>query len=130
MFKGITIIVLYFFFSPSEGLCCDKTTCNFFDTTERCDKGDCINDTYCKYPFYHQTLSVYIHLPLVNIVCLKPVFHLVNLFARTSECDWLMMTSVFVASQSSCFFLCSREQIRLVENRLKASLLFATLKIL
>ena len=29
------------------------------------------------------------------------------------------MSSVFVASQSSCFFLCSREQIRLVENRLK-----------
>ena len=29
------------------------------------------------------------------------------------------MSSVFVASQSSCFFLCSREQIRLVENRLQ-----------
>ncbi len=28
------------------------------------------------------------------------------------------MSSVFVASQSSCFFLCSREQIRLVKNRL------------
>ncbi len=36
-----------------------------------------------------------------------------------SECDWLVMSSVFVASQSSCFFLCSREQIRLVENRLQ-----------
>jgi hypothetical protein len=35
-----------------------------------------------------------------------------------SEYDWLVMSSVFVASQSSCFFLCSREQIRLVENRL------------
>ncbi len=35
-----------------------------------------------------------------------------------SECDWLVMSSVFVTSQSSCFFLCSREQIRLVENRL------------
>ncbi len=34
-----------------------------------------------------------------------------------SECDWVVMSSVFVASQSSCFFLCSREQIRLVENR-------------
>ena len=34
------------------------------------------------------------------------------------ECDWLVMTSVFVTSQSSCFFLCSREQIRQVENRL------------
>ncbi len=30
------------------------------------------------------------------------------------------MLSVFVASQSSCFFLCSRQQIRLVENRLYA----------
>ena len=35
-----------------------------------------------------------------------------------SECDWLVMSSVFVTSQSSCFFLCSREQIRQVENRL------------
>ena len=35
-----------------------------------------------------------------------------------SECDWLVMTSVFLASQSSCFFLCLREQIRQVENRL------------
>ncbi len=31
-----------------------------------------------------------------------------------------MMSSVFIASQSSCFFLSSREQIRLVENGLKA----------
>ena len=29
------------------------------------------------------------------------------------------MSSVFVASQSSCFFLFSREQIRPVENRLE-----------
>jgi hypothetical protein len=35
-----------------------------------------------------------------------------------SDCDWVVMSSVFVASQSSCLFLCSREQIRLVENRL------------
>ncbi len=35
-----------------------------------------------------------------------------------NECDWLVMTSVFVASQSRCFYLCSREQIRQVENRL------------
>ena len=50
----------------------------------------------------------------------KPVFLLV-FFSREqakSECDWMVMSSVFVASQSSCFFLCSREQIRLVENRL------------
>ncbi len=33
-----------------------------------------------------------------------------------SECDWLVMSSVFVTSQSSCFFLCSREQIRQVEK--------------
>jgi hypothetical protein len=42
-------------------------------------------------------------------------------FAQTNMqevCDWVVMTSVFVASQSSCFFLCSREQIRLVENGL------------
>ena len=30
------------------------------------------------------------------------------------------MSLVFVASQSSCFFLCSREQIRQVENQLKS----------
>ncbi len=34
-----------------------------------------------------------------------------------NECDWLVMTSVFVTSQSSCFFLCSREQTCQVENR-------------
>ena len=56
---------------------------------------------------------------------LKPVFHLANLLAREqakSECDWLVMTSVFVASKSSCFFLCSREQIRQVENRLNTNI--------
>jgi hypothetical protein len=35
---------------------------------------------------------------------------------KESECDWLVMTSVLVASQSGRFFLCSREQIRPVEN--------------
>ena len=39
-------------------------------------------------------------------------------YITKSECDWLVMSSVFVTSQSSCFFLCSREQIRQVENRL------------
>jgi hypothetical protein len=34
-----------------------------------------------------------------------------------SECDWVVMTSVFVVSQSNGFLLCSREQIHLVENR-------------
>ena len=38
-----------------------------------------------------------------------------------SGCDWLVMSSRFVASQSSCFFLCSREQIRQVESRLKVA---------
>ena len=54
------------------------------------------------------------------IQSLKPVFHYA-IFSREqakSECDWVGMSSVFVASQSSCFFLCSREQIRQVENRL------------
>ncbi len=53
-------------------------------------------------------------------MALKPVFHFAN-FSREqakSERDWAVMLSVFVANQSSCFFLCSREQIRLVENRL------------
>ncbi len=63
-------------------------------------------------------------IPSVDTLGVKPVFRLANLFARTkSECDWLVMTSVFVASQSSCFFLCTREQIRQVENRLKVILI-------
>ena len=55
-----------------------------------------------------------------HVVNIEPVFHLANLFAEQakSECDWLVISSVFVASQSSCFFLCLREQIRLVENQL------------
>ena len=50
----------------------------------------------------------------------KAVFHLA-IFSREqakSECDWVVMSSVFVASQSSCFFLSLRKQICLVENRL------------
>jgi hypothetical protein len=46
-----------------------------------------------------------------------------DLFSRQqpeSEYDWLVMTSVFVASQSSGFFLCWREKIRPVENSLEA----------
>ena len=34
-----------------------------------------------------------------------------------SECDLIMMWSVFVASESNCFFLRSRKQISLVKNR-------------
>jgi hypothetical protein len=40
--------------------------------------------------------------------------------ATKIECDWVVMTTAFVVSQSGCFFLRSREQIRLVENRLYA----------
>ena len=46
---------------------------------------------------------------------LKPVFHLA-IFSREQakrECGWVVMSSVFVASQSSCFFPRSRNQIRL-----------------
>ncbi len=52
---------------------------------------------------------------------LKPIFHLANLFAKQAkgEYDWLVISLLLVASQSSCIFLCSREQIRLVENRVK-----------
>ena len=46
-----------------------------------------------------------------------------------NERDWLVMSSVFVASQSSCFFLCSREQIRQVENRLYAHITIGSPKI-
>ena len=54
----------------------------------------------------------------ITDICIKPASTW-RIFSREqakSECDWLVMTSVFVASQSSCFFLCSREQIRQVEN--------------
>jgi hypothetical protein len=50
------------------------------------------------------------------------VFHSAIIFWREqarSERDWLVMTSVLLASQSSCFFLSSREQIHLMENRLE-----------
>jgi hypothetical protein len=43
------------------------------------------------------------------------VFYLVVARTGKIECDWMAMLSVFVASQSSCFILCAREQIRLVE---------------
>ncbi len=51
-----------------------------------------------------------------------PTFFTWGLFSREqakSEFDWVVMSSVFVASQSSYFFLCSHKQIRLVENRFK-----------
>ncbi len=59
--------------------------------------------------------------PVQNTGENKARFPLGDFFAREqakSECNWVVMSSVFVASQSSCFFLCSREQIRLVDNRL------------
>jgi hypothetical protein len=45
-------------------------------------------------------------------------FPLGDFFPRDakSECDWLAMSSVLVASQSRCFFLCAREQILPMEN--------------
>jgi hypothetical protein len=45
----------------------------------------------------------------------KPDFYLAIFFSREkakSERDWLVMSSVFVDSQSGCFFICPREQIR------------------
>ena len=60
----------------------------------------------------------------MKVVLSKAGFPLGDIFSREQakhEYDWLVMSSVFVASQSSCFFLCSREQIRLVENRLNGN---------
>ena len=54
-------------------------------------------------------------------VAYKARFSLSDVFSREqakNECVLVVMSSVFVASQSSCIFLCSREQIRLVENGL------------
>ena len=48
---------------------------------------------------------------------LSPFFEFFSHEQAKTECDWVVMSSVFVASQSSCFFHCSREQILLVENR-------------
>ena len=54
----------------------------------------------------------------------KACFPFGDFFAPTSkkQCDWVVHDVISVCcgvdSQSSCFFLCSREQIRLVENRL------------
>ena len=57
---------------------------------------------------------------------LKPVFHLANLFARREhrkkQLDWLATNTDDITSQSHSLFACSREQIRQVENRLKAGL--------
>ncbi|XP_028399321.1 disintegrin and metalloproteinase domain-containing protein 10-like [Dendronephthya gigantea] len=33
--------------SPSQGLCCNGTTCEFHNTTLLCEEGDCVNNTYC-----------------------------------------------------------------------------------
>ncbi len=52
----------------------------------------------------------------------KPVFHLAIFFLANKQkanvIGCIVMSLVFVASQSNSFFFCSREQIRLVENRL------------
>ena len=60
-------------------------------------------------------------LKFLHIISPLSPFSTRRVFSREQgkiECDWLVMSSVFVASQSSCCFLCSREQIRVVENRL------------
>ncbi len=65
----------------------------------------------------HKKIYSYTTIYMYHLGCLEPVFHL-EIFSREqakSECDWVVISSVFVASQSSCFFLCSREQIRQVE---------------
>ena len=33
--------------SPSQGLCCEKDTCQFSNDSKICDDGECINNTYC-----------------------------------------------------------------------------------
>ncbi len=56
-----------------------------------------------------------------NFGSVKPVFHLANLFARTSKKRmWLAGDVVSVSRQPIKFlFACSREQIRQVENWFK-----------
>ena len=57
-----------------------------------------------------------------KVIVIKARFPLGDFFRankQNSECDWLVMSSVFVASQSHSFFACSREKIRPVENGLK-----------
>jgi hypothetical protein len=51
-------------------------------------------------------------------VCMRLSLTTTNLKILKSECDWAVMSSAFVASQSRCFFFYWREQIRVVENRL------------
>ena len=55
---------------------------------------------------------------------LKPIFHLMTLFARREaktrirQTDWLKLAGEKIRRDCSYFFVCSREQIRQVENRL------------
>ena len=65
----------------------------------------------------------------VRSLCLKPIFHLATLFARREaktrirQRDWLKLAgeknSPRTSRNRSYLFVCSREQIRQVENRLK-----------
>ena len=60
---------------------------------------------------------------------LKPIFHLATFFARREaktrirQHDWLKLAGKKIRREQvgsvPTFFVCSREQIRLVENRLK-----------
>ncbi len=59
--------------------------------------------------FGHISLATLVFIEMKvkpNQIAFKLVFHLANLFARTSksECDWLVMSSVFVASHQVAFF--------------------------
>jgi hypothetical protein len=38
-----------------------------------------------------------------------PLGHFYSREHAESECDWMLMSSVFVTSESNCVFLCSRE---------------------
>ena len=56
--------------------------------------------------FYVQLQLQCLKLSCASFVRLGPRFHLA-IFPREQgkdECDWLVMTSVFVVNQSSCFF--------------------------
>jgi hypothetical protein len=58
-----------------------------------------------KLPEPEQFMYVNPHIVTMRATCIFPLGD--DFFSREkakSECDWVVMTSVFVASQSSCFF--------------------------
>jgi hypothetical protein len=64
----------------------------------------------------------------INEVCflsqsaIKPVFHLVIFSHRRAKTDWVVMSSVFVTNQSSCFFLSSFHKQSLLHAYLTLSM--------